>query len=75
MIAIPNNGKIYDKVDVTIRYADILLMYAEALNELTPGNSYEITNWQGEPMTVSRNTEEMSKSVSRVSVFVPHAGL
>ena len=44
------------------------LMYAEALNEITPGNSYEITNWQGEPMTVSRNTEEMSKSVSRVRI-------
>ncbi len=24
------------KVDVAIRYADILLIYAEALNELTP---------------------------------------
>ena len=24
-----NNGKIYDKVDVAIRYADILLMYAD----------------------------------------------
>ena len=63
-----NNGKIYDKVDVAIRYADILLMYAEALNELTPGNSYEVTNWQGETMVVSRNTEEMSKSVSRVRI-------
>ena len=45
-----------------------LLMYAEALNELTPGNSYEVTNWQGETMVVSRNTEEMSKSVSRVRI-------
>ena len=63
-----NNGKIYDKVDVAIRYADILLMYAEALNELTPGNSYEVTNWQGETMVVSRNTEEMSKAVSRVRI-------
>lgn len=43
-------------------------MYAEALNELTPGNSYEVTNWQGETMVVSRNTEEMSKAVSRVRI-------
>ena len=33
-----NNGKIYDKVDCAIRYADILLMYAEALNEISYSN-------------------------------------
>ena len=42
-----NNGKIYDKVDCAIRYADILLMYAEALNELTPGSSFEVATWDG----------------------------
>lgn len=61
-----NSGRIYDKVDIPIRYADILLMYAEALNELTPGNSYETTTWQGEPISISRNTEEMRKAVSPV---------
>ena len=45
-------------------------MYAEALNELTPGNSYEVTNWQGETMVVSRNTEEMINQ-SQEFVFVP----
>lgn len=61
-----NGGKIQDKVDIPIRYADILLMYAEALNELTPGSSYEVTNWQGETFSISRDTEEMRKAVSPV---------
>lgn len=58
-----DNGRIYDKVDMPLRYADILLMYAEALNELTPGNSYEATTWEGEPVTVSRDISEMRKAV------------
>lgn len=61
-----NGGKIFDKVDVPLRYADILLMYAEALNELTPGSSYEVTTWQGEPLTVSRNKEDMRKGIRPV---------
>lgn len=58
-----NNGKIYDKVDMPLRYADILLMYAEALNELTPGSSFEATTWQGESITVSRDINEMHKAI------------
>lgn len=58
-----NNGKIYDKVDMPLRYADILLMYAEALNELTPGSSFEATTWQGESITVSRDINEMHKVI------------
>ena len=41
-------------------------MYAEALNELTPGSSYEVTTWQGEPLTVSRNKEDMRKGIRPV---------
>lgn len=63
-----NDGKVYDKVDVSLRYADILLMYAEALNELTPGQSYEVTTWDGESYTISRDTEEMRKAVSQVRI-------
>lgn len=59
-----DEGRIYDKVDVALRYADILLMYAEALNELN--NDYEVTTWEGTPYTISRNTVEMSKAVSQV---------
>lgn len=61
-----NNGRIYDKVDIPLRYADILLMYAEALNELATSSSYEVTTWEGEPTTISRSTEEIRKAVSPV---------
>lgn len=61
-----NEGRMYDKIDVVIRYADILLMYAEAMNELTPGNSYEVTDWQGQPFTISRSVDEMSKAIKPV---------
>lgn len=63
-----NNGKVYDKVDIALRYADILLMYAEALNELSPGQSYEVATWTGEAYQLSRNTEEMSKAISQVRI-------
>lgn len=61
-----NNGRIYDKVDTPLRYADVLLMYAEALNELTPGNTYNVTTWDGESITVSRNVEEMRRGIKPV---------
>ena len=38
-------AKVKDKDEPAIRYADILLMYAEALNELT--TSYEVPSWDG----------------------------
>ena len=63
-----NDGKVSAKADLAIRYADILLMYAEALNELTPGSSYEVMTWEGTPYAISRNTDEMSKAVSRVRI-------
>ena len=40
-----DGAKIIDKDEPAIRYADILLMYAEALNELTI--SYEVSSWDG----------------------------
>ena len=58
-----NNGRIYDKVDIALRYPYMVMMYAEALKELTPSSSYEVTTWEGEPITVSRNTEEIRKAV------------
>ena len=61
------NGHIYDKVDIAFRYADVLRMYAEALNEL--GNSsYEVSSWDGKSYTISRVPKEMSKAVSQVRI-------
>jgi hypothetical protein len=62
-----NGGKIFPKVEITIRYADILLMYAEALNEL--GGSYNIPTWDGGGShAISRNIAEMKKAVGQVRI-------
>lgn len=56
------DGQIYPKVDPAIRYADILLSYAEALNELT--TSYQISSWDGkETYSISRDVNEMKKAI------------
>lgn len=61
------DGASYPKVDPAIRYADILLMYVEALNELT--ETYQIASWDGsETYSISRNIEEMKKTVRPVRV-------
>jgi hypothetical protein len=62
------NGTIYPKVDPAIRYADILLMYAEALNELE-NNVHSIESWDGgETYTVSRDIAAMKAAVRPVRV-------
>lgn len=56
---------ISSKPEPTIRYADILLMYAEALNELS--SSYEIQSWDGSTTyTVSRDVEQMRRGIKPV---------
>lgn len=60
-------GKIYPKVDNAIRYGDILLMYAEALNELN--SIYDITSWDGSTThSINRNESEMRKAISQVRI-------
>ena len=57
-----SGGTAYPKEDPAIRYADILLMYAEALNELT--STYQIPSWDGrETYTVSRDIPAMKAAV------------
>lgn len=61
------NGTVYPKVDPAIRYADILLMYAESLNELT--ESYQIESWDGsETYTINRDIAKMKEAVRPVRV-------
>lgn len=56
---------IVHKWEPAIRYADILLLYAEALNELT--GSYQIASWDGsKTYTVSRDVNEMKRGVRPV---------
>lgn len=59
-----NYDHIRRKPEIAIRYADILLMYAECLNELT--GSYEINAWNGGKYTISRDVVEMKKGIRPV---------
>jgi hypothetical protein len=59
-------GKIRPKPEPAIRYADILLIYAEALNELN--GSYNIPSWNGGTYTISRNITEMQRGIHPVRI-------
>lgn len=62
-----NGGRIVPKLDTAIRYAEILLIYAEALNELD--GSYEIASWDGsKTYTINRDVEEMSKAIEPIRI-------
>lgn len=53
------------KAEPAIRYADILLMYAEALNEVE--GTYQIPSWNGETTySISRDVNEMKRGVRPV---------
>lgn len=55
------------KVDPAMRYAEILLIYAEALNELT--KSYEIPSWDNEQTyTIKRDIDEMKKGIRPIRI-------
>lgn len=60
-----SDGRIVEKVEPAMRYADVLLMYAEALNELT--QSYDIPAWDGSTTySISRDIAEMHKGIKPV---------
>jgi len=55
------------KVEPTIRYADVLLWYAEALNELQPGKVYEVMSYDElNTHQISRDIKEIRYGFSRV---------
>lgn len=59
-----SGGISYPKIDPAIRYADILLLYAEALNELSEGASYQIESWNGEKThTITRDVAKMKEAI------------
>lgn len=67
----PNNQNTYSgiqqKYEPAIRYADILLMYAEALNELD--GSYQIQSWNGTTTyTIARDVNEIKKGTNPVRI-------
>lgn len=68
-----NGSRIIPKTEPAIRYAEVLLIYAEALNELS--NSYEIASWDGsKTYTIKRDEAEMKKGIEpiRIRAGVPN---
>ena len=62
-----NLGNIVPKAEPAIRYADILLEYAEALNELTA--TYSIPSWDSSKnYSVNRNVAELKKGIKPVRI-------
>lgn len=59
-------ARIVPKAEPAIRYADILLAYAEALNELD--GSYTIPSWRGGSYTISRDISEMQRGIHPVRI-------
>lgn len=60
---------ITEKADMAIRYAEILLMYAEAVNELQEGASYSIPNWDGTATyTISRTVDNLKKGIQPIRI-------
>lgn len=59
-----SNGSVLPKPFLMIRYADILLMYAECLNNLT--QSHTIVNAQRDSYTLTRDQSEMAKAFNQV---------
>ena len=62
-----NNGTALPKVEPALRYADILISYAEALNNIEEGNNYQIESWDGSTTyTVRRDINEMRRGMKPV---------
>ncbi len=54
-----SGGVIKSKYPPSIRYADLLLMYAEALNELPEGQTYTYKGYKDQDVTVSRHSDTL----------------
>lgn len=64
--AFTQGGYRMDKTENTIRYAEVLLIYAEALNELTPGQEYTVETYNGETMTVARDAAAIRSAMKPI---------
>lgn len=59
--------RVIDKADPSIRYAEVLLIYAEALNELD--GSYTIPSYDGsKTYQISRDVNEMKKGIRPIRI-------
>ena len=57
------------KVTPDIRYAEILLIYAEALNELSDGAQYDMPSWDGSRVyNLKREISELKKGIQPIRI-------
>ena len=64
-----DNTHFIAKAETAIRYADILLLYAEALNELTSNQRYSIPSWDGATTyDIGRDKAEMERGIHPVRI-------
>ncbi|WP_293308776.1 RagB/SusD family nutrient uptake outer membrane protein [Pedobacter sp. UBA5917] len=62
-----DQSRMKPKVDPAIRYAEVLLIYAEALNEIN--GSYNIPSWDGSKThVISRNISEMKIGIQPIRI-------
>ena len=59
-------GYVIEKTEMTIRYAEILLIYAEALNELSEGEVYHLKTYSNEDVEIKRDEDEMRYAIKRI---------
>ncbi|MFZ4261768.1 RagB/SusD family nutrient uptake outer membrane protein [Sphingobacterium sp. HJSM2_6] len=59
-------ARIVSKAEPALRYADVLLMYAEALNELT--GTYSIPSWKGNNYSISRDIHEIQRGIHPIRI-------
>lgn len=62
--ALTEGGYIVEKFEPAIRYADVLLWYAEALNELT--QTYNEKLFNGDDVVIKRDVAEMKKGMKPI---------
>lgn len=62
-----DQSRMKEKVDPAIRYAEVLLIYSEALNELN--GSYNVPSWNGSSVhVISRSVAEMKKGIQPIRI-------
>ena len=64
-----NNNDRVDSSDCDMpvyRFGEVLLIYAEALNELSEGAAHKVTNYLGEEITIRRDWQEMQRAMKQI---------
>lgn len=62
-------GTIVRKAEPAIRYAEVLLIYAEALNELEEGSNYQTASWDGtKTYDIRRDIPQMKRGIQPVRI-------